>query len=707
MGPARSARTLRRVNQKDGFACPACAWPESEDQHVADFCEQGVKAVAEEATKARLTRAFFERYDISQLAEQSDYWLGQRGRLTEPMVKRSGSDRYEPIAWDDAFGLIADELGRLDSPDEAIFYTSGRTSNEAAFCYQLFVRAFGTNNLPDCSNLCHESSGYALTETLGVGKGSVSLDDIHAADLILVVGQNPGTNHPRMLTSLETAKRRGARIVTVNPLPEPGLMRFKNPQTVRGLVGRGTPLSDLFLQVRVNGDLALFKALNRLILDADALDRDFVEAHCDGFDELRRELEALSWADVEYATGLARAEIEEAAELAIASERTVVCWAMGLTQHRNAVATIREIVNFLLLRGNIGRRGAGLCPVRGHSNVQGDRTMGICERPTAGFLDRLGEAFGFDPPREPGFDVVDSIRAMSTGRAHVFMALGGNFLRAAPDTDATADALRRMRLTVQVSTKLNRSHLVTGDQALILPALARSERDVQASGEQVVSVEDSMSLVHAVARAPGAGLAMRSAPRSRSSAASPDACSTAIRRSRGPSSRPTTRACARRSSRSCPASSASRSGFRTASCCRTRRGMSCASRRRRAVRGCPSTELEPIRPAEGRLLLQTMRSHDQYNTTIYGLNDRYRGVKGGRRVVLVHPTISRSAACATATMSTSWASGTTASAAPSGSARRAIRPRADARRPTSRRRTRSSRSTAPPRAATLRPRSRS
>ncbi len=310
MGTARAARTLRRVNQKDGFACPACAWPESEGHHIADFCEQGVKAVAEEATKEHLTRAFFERHDIPQLAEQSDYWLGQRGRLTEPMVKRSGSSRYEPIGWDDAFGLIADELGRLDSPDEAIFYTSGRTSNEAAFCYQLFVRALGTNNLPDCSNLCHESSGFALTETLGVGKGSVSVDDIHAADLILVVGQNPGTNHPRMLTALETAKRRGARIVTVNPLPEPGLMRFKNPQTVRGIVGRGTPLSDLFLQVRVNGDLALFKGLNRLILDADAVDREFVGAHCDGFDELRRELEALSWADVEYATGLARAEIE-------------------------------------------------------------------------------------------------------------------------------------------------------------------------------------------------------------------------------------------------------------------------------------------------------------------------------------------------------------------------------------------------------------
>ena len=636
MGPVRAARTLRRVNQKDGFACPACAWPESDEHHLADFCEQGVKAVAEEAMKDRLTRAFFERYDTAQLAEQSDYWLGQRGRLTEPMVKRSGSSRYEPIEWDDALGLIADELGRLDSPDEAIFYTSGRTSNEAAFLYQLFVRAFGTNNLPDCSNLCHESSGFALTETLGVGKGSVSLDDIHTADLIFVVGQNPGTNHPRMLTSLETAKRRGARIVTVNPLPEPGLMRFKNPQTVRGLVGRGTPLSDLFLQVRVNGDLALFKGLNRLILDAGAVDRDFVEAHCEGFDELRRELEALSWDDVEYATGLARAEIEQAAELAIASERTVVCWAMGLTQHRNAVATIREIANFLLLRGNIGRPGAGVCPVRGHSNVQGDRTMGICERPTAAFLDRVGNSFGFDPPREPGFDVVDSIRAMSTGRAHVFMALGGNFLRAAPDTDVTADALRRMRLTVQVSTKLNRSHLVTGDQALILPALARSERDVQASGEQVVSVEDSMSFVHASrGRLEPASDAVRSEVAI--------VCGLARRVLDGNLAIPWSEFEADYSRVRAKIEGVVPGFERFEE--RLLDGFVLPHPPRDELRFPTPTgrarlsvnELEAIRPPQGRLLLQTMRSHDQYNTTIYGLNDRYRGIKGGRRVVLVHP----------------------------------------------------------------------
>ncbi len=636
MGPVRAARALRRVNQKDGFDCPGCAWPESDDRHHAEFCENGVKAVAEEATKARVTRALFERHDIEQLAQQSDYWLGRRGRLTEPVVKRSGSNRYEPISWDDAFGLIADELARLDSPDEAIFYTSGRTSNEAAFCYQLFVRALGTNNLPDCSNLCHESSGTALIETLGVGKGSVSLDDIHAADLIFVVGQNPGTNHPRMLTTLETAKRNGARIVMVNPLPEPGLMRFKNPQTVRGLVGRGTPLADVFLQVRVNGDLALFKALNRLIVDAGAVDREFVDTHCEGFDELRRELETLSWPDVEYASGLRRSEIENVAELAAASERTVVCWAMGLTQHRNAVATIREIANFLLLRGNIGRTGAGLCPVRGHSNVQGDRTMGIWERPTMDFLDRLGGAFGFEPPREPGFDVVKSIQAMRAGRARVFMALGGNFLRAAPDTNATAEALRRLRLTVHVSTKLNRSHLVTGDQALILPALARSERDVQASGEQVVSVEDSMSLVHA--------------SRGRLEPVSADVRSEVA----------IVCGLARRALDGAPPipwdgfeSDYSQIRKKIAEVVpgferfeeRLAEGFVLPHPPRDELRfptatGCARlsvNKLEPIRTGPGRLLLQSMRSHDQYNTTIYGLNDRYRGVKGGRRVVLVHP----------------------------------------------------------------------
>ena len=636
MGPVRSARTLARVNQKDGFDCPGCAWPESDSRHHAEFCENGVKAVAEEATKERITRKFFERYDIPQLAERSDYWLGTRGRLTEPMVKRSGSDRYEPIGWDDAFGLIANELRELGSPDEAVFYTSGRTSNEAAFCYQLFVRALGTNNLPDCSNLCHESSGAALIETLGVGKGSVSLDDIHAADLIFVVGQNPGTNHPRMLASLETAKRNGAQIVMVNPLPEPGLMRFKNPQTVRGMVGRGTPLADHFLQIRVNGDLALFKALNSLIIAAGAVDREFVDAHCEGLEELRRDLEELSWPDVEYATGLRRAEIERAAELAAASERTIVCWAMGLTQHKNAVATIREIANFLLLRGNIGRPGAGLCPVRGHSNVQGDRTMGIWERPSADFLDRLGQAFAFEPPREPGFDVVKSIQAMRAGSARVFMALGGNFLRAAPDTRATADALRRLRLTVHVSTKLNRSHLVTGEQALILPALARSERDLQASGAQVVSVEDSMSLVHS-----SRGRLEPASPELRSEVAI--VCGLARRALNGNAAIPWDEF----------ESDYSRIREKIAEVVpgferfeeRLPDGFVLPHPPRDELRFPTATgrarlsvnELVPIRTGPGRLLLQSMRSHDQYNTTIYGLNDRYRGVRGGRRVVLVHP----------------------------------------------------------------------
>ena len=636
MGPVRAGRTLRRVNQKDGFDCPGCAWPEAEHRHAAEFCENGVKAVAEEATTARVTRDLFASHDIPALAARSDHWLGGRGRLTEPMVKRRGSDRYEPISWADAFGLVAEELRSLDSPDEAVFYTSGRASNEAAFCYQLFVRAFGTNNLPDCSDLCHESSSVALTEAVGVGKGSVSLEDVHSADLIFVVGQNPGTNHPRMLTSLETAKRAGARIVTVNPLPEAGLMRFRNPQSLRGLVGNGTPLSDLFLQVRLSGDLALFKALNRLLIEAEAVDHAFIEANCEGFAELQRDLEELSWDEVEHATGLDRPLIEEAARWARESERTIVCWAMGLTQHRDAVATIREIVNFLLLRGTIGRPGAGLCPVRGHSNVQGDRTMGIVERPPPQFLERLGAAFGFEPPREPGYDVVNAIRAMRDGRVGVFMALGGNFVAAAPDTNATAEALRKTRLTVQVSTKLNRSHLVTGEQALILPTLGRTERDVQASGEQVVTVEDSMTMVHAsrgrLAPASDALLSEVSIvcrlARAVLGEASPFPWAEfesdyARVREKIAEVVPGFEAFEERLGK----------GFALPHAPRDARSFPTKSGRARLT----VNELKALHVPEGRLLLQSMRSHDQYNTTVYGLNDRYRGVKGGRRVVLVNP----------------------------------------------------------------------
>ena len=469
MGPARTARTLARVNQADGFDCMGCAWPDPGHRHHAEFCENGAKAVAEEATRLRADRAFFAQWSVDQIAAETDYWIGKRGRLTEPMFLDEGASHYTPITWDAAYGLIADELAALASPDEAAFYTSGRTSNEAAFALQAFVRAFGTNNLPDCSNMCHESSGVALVNTIGVGKGTVSLEDVEQADLLLIVGQNPGTNHPRMLSSLETAKRRGARIVSINPLREAGLSRFDNPQKLRGMLARGTQLADLHLAVRLNGDLALFQALNRRLVDRGAVDRSFIDRHCAGFDALREHLSSLDERAVAEASGLDEHEIDALTDLVVGSERTIVCWAMGLTQHRNAVATIQEVVNTILLRGMIGKPGAGLCPVRGHSNVQGDRTMGIWEKPTAAFLDRLESALGFAPPRAHGLDVVEAIEAMLDGRVSVFFAMGGNFLSAAPDTAATARALRTCRLTVHVATKPNRSHVTPGRRALLLP----------------------------------------------------------------------------------------------------------------------------------------------------------------------------------------------------------------------------------------------
>lgn len=645
MGVKRTALTLLRVNQTDGFDCPGCAWPEpdAKHRHTAEFCENGAKAVAEEATLRRVTPSFFTTHSVSELATKSDYWLGQQGRLTHPVVKRPGSDYYAPISWGGAFDLIADQLNSLASPDEAIFYTSGRTSNEAAFLYQLFIRAFGTNNLPDCSNMCHESSGEALIETIGIGKGSVTLEDIHQADLLIVVGQNPGTNHPRMLSALETAKHNGARIIAINPLPEAGLQRFKNPQRPSGVVGRGTELADDFLQIRVNGDLALFQATGRLLLDMDAergdvSDHDFIERYCHGFDDYVKNLADLNWSDVDAATGLPRTDIARLADALAHSERTIVCWAMGLTQHKNSVPTIREIVNLLLLRGNIGRPGAGVCPVRGHSNVQGDRTMGIYERPSERFLNALESEFGFAPPRKHGHDVVNAIRAMRDGTGKVFFALGGNFASATPDTSVTEDALRKCALTVQVSTKLNRSHVVCGDTALILPTLGRTEIDEQASGAQKVTVEDSMSSVHSshgrlepaskyllsevsiVARLAQTVLGERYDIDWRGFEAD-------YRRIR------------ERISRVIPgfekfeARIAEPGGFTLPHPPRDGRTFPTATGRA----NFSANELRVLKVPQGRLLLQTLRSHDQFNTTIYGLDDRYRGIEKGRRVVFVNP----------------------------------------------------------------------
>jgi formate dehydrogenase major subunit len=635
MGVRRTALTLLRLNQKDGFDCPGCAWPEHDKRHLAEFCENGAKAVAEEATLRRVDREFFVQHSIADLEGKSDYWLGQQGRLTEPMHKPAGSDHYVPVSWDDALDLVAEELLGLDSPDAAAFYTSGRTSNEAAFVYQLAVRMFGTNNLPDCSNMCHESTTVALGETLGLGKGSVTLDDLESADLILIAGQNPGTNHPRMLTSLEAAKRNGSTIVAVNPLPEAGLMRFKNPQKVRGVVGSGTELADLFLQVRLGGDLALFQALGLLLLEAEdaapgtVLDHEFLQEHTTGLDAYRDHVRQLSWEDVLASTGLTRQELEKLRDLVLSHRNVVVCWAMGLTQHKNSVQTIRELVNVLLLRGSIGRPGAGVCPVRGHSNVQGDRTMGIWEKAPAEFLDALGKEFAFEPPRRDGHDVVDTIRAMRDGSVSVFVACGGNFAAATPDAQAAHAAIRRCRLTVQISTKLNRSHVVTGDAALILPVLGRTERD----GNQVVSVEDSMSRVKTSrGRLPPASPHLRSevwvlcelGRRLAPGRADWEAMASdyAVVRDH--------------ISRVVPGfedyEARLEEGFVLPQPARDREWHTDSGK---AV--LTRNELTVLRLPPGRLILQTVRSHDQYNTTVYGRNDRYRGIKDGRRVLFVNP----------------------------------------------------------------------
>ena len=503
MGVFRTAASLVRLNQRKGFDCPGCAWPEEHGgRKFAEFCENGAKAVAEEATKRVVTPDFFARHSVAELTAKPEYWLSQQGRLTHPMVLRPGEDHYQPIDWDDAYRLIADELRALASPNEAVFYTSGRTSNEAAFLYQLLVRSFGTNNLPDCSNMCHESSGAALVDAIGIGKGSVTVEDVANADLIVIAGQNPGTNHPRMLSVLEKAKANGAKIIAVNPLPEAGLIRFKDPQKVHGVVGHGIPIADEFVQIRLGGDMALFAGLGRLLLEADdrapgtVIDRDFVDAHCSNFADYEARTRQIDMDTVLEATGISREQLEHVAQMFIDSDRTVACWAMGLTQHRHAVSMISEISNLLLMRGMIGKPGAGLCPVRGHSNVQGDRTMGIWEKMPEDFLAALDDRFGIVSPREDGVDTVDAIRAMRDGRAKVFMAMGGNFASATPDTAVTEAALRSCSLTVQVSTKLNRSHLAHGTTALILPSLGRTDKDVQAGTKQMVSVEDSMSMVH-------------------------------------------------------------------------------------------------------------------------------------------------------------------------------------------------------------------
>ncbi len=636
MGVSRTVSSLLDLNQEAGYDCPGCAWPDPDGERSRfEFCENGAKAVAEEATRERVTRAFFAEHAVAELAEQSDYWLGKRGRLTEPMYLPKGATHYEPISWDAAFDVIGRELRALGSPNEAVFYTSGRTSNEAAFLYQLFVRQFGTNNLPDCSNMCHESSGVGMLETLGTGKGTVSLADFEVADCILVIGQNPGTNHPRMLSTLQRAARRGCRIVSINPLEESGLKRFKHPQEVSGVLGAGTALATDFLPVRINGDVALLKGIQKAIIESHpaCIDHAFIRDYTDGFDAYCNDLAAESWDAITESAGIEEARIRALAAVIASSKAMICCWAMGVTQHENAVANIKEIVNLLLLGGHVGRPGAGACPVRGHSNVQGDRTMGIWERPTQQFLSRLGTEFDFVPPAEHGFDVVHAIEAMHEQRAHVFVALGGNFLSATPDTAYTAQALRQCRLTVQVSTKLNRSHLITGEHALILPCLGRTERDLQQGGAQVITVEDSMGIVH--------GSHGHLAPASDHLRSEPAIVAGIAQTTLGVdwsgfvADYDTIRD---RIARVIPgfdnmnARVREPGGFALPHAVRDRREFATASGRAQfTVHAIPRVEIAP-----GQLVMMTIRSHDQFNTTIYGLDDRYRGISNGRRVVLLN-----------------------------------------------------------------------
>jgi molybdopterin-dependent oxidoreductase alpha subunit len=643
MGVGRTVRTLRALNQKDGFDCPSCAWPDPDGHRkMAEFCENGAKAVASEAMTARVTPEFFAQHSIADLLEKTDFWLDQQGRITHPMVRRPGATHYEPISWDDAFALIGRELRALPTPDAASFYTSGRTSNEAAFLYQLFVRQFGTNNLPDCSNMCHESSGLGLNETIGIGKSTVKIEDFSYADSIFVIGQNPGTCHPRMLTELQKAARNGCKIVAVNPLPETGLMRFKNPQEPWQFLGAGTPLACLHLPVRVNGDVALLKGIAKQMIEADRaaggtlLAHDFIQHHTEGFDAFLRDVEAASWDRIVEDSGVSRELIKEAADIALASERMICCWAMGITQHKNGVANVKSIVNFALLRGQIGRRGAGVCPVRGHSNVQGDRTVGIWEKMSDAFLASLAKEFNFAPPKKHGLDTVNSIEAMFDGRVKVLVCMGGNFLSATPDTHYTSTAFARAKLTVQVSTKLNRAHLITGEQALILPCLGRTERDEQASGEQFVSVEDTTGVVHLskgvldpasehlrsepaiVAGLAKATLGSKTTVDWDGVVANYDRIREHIEHVVPGFTQYNTRV-------------REPGGFYLPNGPREGRFTTSTGKARFTVCAIPEREL-----GDGRLLLTTIRSHDQFNTTIYAENDRYRGIYGGRRVVFLN-----------------------------------------------------------------------
>ena len=639
MGVINSISKLSKVNDFQGFDCPGCAWPDPDSHRsFAEFCENGAKAVSDEATKRRANRDFWSKWSVSELSQKSDFWLNSQGRLTEPMILYPKSNHYQPISWDDAFDIIADNLVSLDNPDEAIFYTSGRTSNEAAFLWQLLARRFGTNNLPDCSNMCHESSGVALTESIGIGKGTVTLDDFNSADLIIVVGQNPGTNHPRMLTALRDAKKKGASIISINPLTETGMKKFKHPQNPIEMLGFGSTIADKHLKVNINSDQALFRAFSKSVIESGSIDEDFIDNYTNGYDEYKKIVLESDFSNISKITGISLEDLLEVGEKVSKSKSTIVCWAMGITQHKNSVSTIQEIVNFLLLGGHIGKEGAGVCPVRGHSNVQGDRTVGINHKPSPSFIDNLEKSTGIRSPERHGFDSVEAVKAMENGSGKVFLAMGGNFLSAMSDTNRTSSALKNCNLTAHVSTKPNRSHLITGKIGLILPCLGRTEEDTSdAVGKQFVTVENSMGIVHSSTGTfkPASDLLI-SEPAIVSGIGG--ALESRLERSGVPWKNLSENYNLIRDliENTIPGFEdyntriKSESGFYLPNPPRDSRTF----KTKNGLANFISNDLSFAKSSD--FMMMTIRSHDQYNTTIYGLDDRYRGIKNGRRVVLMN-----------------------------------------------------------------------
>ncbi|MDV2978055.1 UNVERIFIED_CONTAM: FdhF/YdeP family oxidoreductase [Actinomycetes bacterium ARC8] len=645
-GPSRTLRSMLRVNQHDGFDCPGCAWPESitGKRKPAEFCENGAKAIAEEASARTVTPEWFAQHSIEDLRDKTEYWLGSQGRITTPMIIREGDTHYSPISWAEAFSTIGAHVNAT-TPDKCVFYTSGRTANETAFMYQLLARSLGTNNLPDCSNMCHESSGTALNPTIGIGKGTVSLEDFEHTDLIFVVGQNPGTNHPRMLSALADARKRGARVVAVNPLPEAGFFGFKDPQTVGGMLGKADPISSDFLQIKVGGDLALFQAFGHLLLEEEkkhpgtVVDHEFIAAVTDGFEAYKDARATLDWDATEKATGLTRTQITEIAMLLAKSKATIICWALGLTQQPHSVPTLKEIINLLLLQGNFGKPGAGACPVRGHSNVQGDRTMGIWEKPTEQLLTALDAEFGIESPRAHGYDSTEALHAFEKDEVDVFVSMGGNFALANSDTEALEAGMQRAKLTVHISTKPNRSHVVHGKTSLILPTLGRTDKDDKhPTGAQFLSVEDSMSVIKSTRG--------RLTPVSDHLLAEPVIVARMAQAILGDNHPVNWRAMAEdydvirdHIERVLPGFEdfnrrvRDKNGFVLPNPPRDTRSFATDIGKGRFT----VSEFEALEAPEGHLILQTMRSHDQYNTTFYGLDDRYRGIKDGRRVILINP----------------------------------------------------------------------